>query len=370
MTIMLQKTAAVACLFLVLFPFCLAFHIPSVFATQGSWVTKTPMKQARDELGVAVVDGKIYAIGGYNRGVSGGYRFLGTNEEYDPATFTWTYKTPMPTSRSRFGIAVVDNKVYCIGGLTDNNETAVNEVYDPPTDTWKTNTPLPSPRAGMTANAVNGKIFVISGGVYNATGTTYVYDPEVDSWSTKTPIPTAVSSYASATLDNKIYIIGGFNLGAGDSYSLTQIYDTKTDNWTLGAPLQYRTYYAAAGATTGTKSPKRIYVLGGTAASTSRGINQIYDPETNNWTLGAPMQRSRMLLAVAVVDDTIYALGGDGWPATGPTACCNINEQYIPIDYVPEFLSWTQTAIAMIAVVTILVIYKRNLAKPINKVLN
>ena len=45
------------------------------------------MPTARSNLGVAVVDGKIYAIGGYNG------NNLGTNEMYDPENNTWTTKT-------------------------------------------------------------------------------------------------------------------------------------------------------------------------------------------------------------------------------------------------------------------------------------
>jgi len=59
------------------------------------------------------------------------WRPVGTNEEYDPATNRWTYKTPKPTSGGGFGIAVYKNKIYCIG---DN----VNEVYDPVTTLGRT----------------------------------------------------------------------------------------------------------------------------------------------------------------------------------------------------------------------------------------
>lgn len=86
--------------------------IETVRAAEDSWIPLEPMPTIRRNLGVAVVNGKIYAIGGKqdNWGLS-------TNEEYDPATKTWTTKTPMPTPRSDFGIAVVQNKIYCIGGM-------------------------------------------------------------------------------------------------------------------------------------------------------------------------------------------------------------------------------------------------------------
>ncbi len=128
---------------------------------EDSWMSVTPMPTARSMLGVAVVDGKIYAIGG----ISGTQNILGTNEVYDPETNTWSSKTPMPTHRCSFGIAVVQNKIYCIGGATtiksDGYVTNVNEVYDPSTDTWENRTSMPNPRSHLEANTGRQVIFAV-----------------------------------------------------------------------------------------------------------------------------------------------------------------------------------------------------------------
>jgi hypothetical protein len=90
-----------------------AFSLPLVSAAEDSWTTLEPMPTARAGLGVAVVDGEIYAIGGF----VGTNTVLGTNEMYDPETDTWTTKTSMPTPRAYFAIAVYQHKIYVIGGL-------------------------------------------------------------------------------------------------------------------------------------------------------------------------------------------------------------------------------------------------------------
>ena len=135
---------------------------PVSAADLGSWTTKAAMHEARSGLGVAVVNGKIYAIGGSTLQGSPPYTggIVGTNEEYDTATDTWVFKKPMPTPRMNFGIAVYNNKIYCIGGEPRTN---INEVYDPATDTWETKAPMPTPRDGLRANVVNGKIYLIGG---------------------------------------------------------------------------------------------------------------------------------------------------------------------------------------------------------------
>ena len=70
---------------------------------ENTWTEKAPMHEARYDFGVAVVDGKIYAIGGAPQPGKG---YSNTVEEYDPQTNTWTNKTPMPTARSEFTTAV------------------------------------------------------------------------------------------------------------------------------------------------------------------------------------------------------------------------------------------------------------------------
>lgn len=138
-------------------------------ATDNSWVERAPMQVARADLGVAVVNGKIYAIGGTNQSLQTtsipnpfpvGENPVGVNEQYDPATNNWTFKAPMPDPRVSFAIAVYQGKIYCIGGLGSNKLT---EVYDPTTDTWETKAPILALFWPMQASVVNDKIYVVGG---------------------------------------------------------------------------------------------------------------------------------------------------------------------------------------------------------------
>ena len=296
--------------------------LSSAEMVENAWVPKASMQEARSGLGVAVVDGKIYAIGGLNSS----HELVDTNEMYDPTTNTWTTLKSMPTPRARFGIAVCQNKIYVIGGeigsrptfsglaLAVSIVTGINEVYDPVTDTWETKKPMLTERVLLKANVVDGKIYCIGGAAdSHSLQATEVYDPANDSWVTMEPMPNLQEEFASTVVDDKIFIIS----------DKVQIFNPKTNQWTLGTPPPKPMYQGAAGATTGSIAPKRIYFIGGGSA------NQIYNPNDGSWSIGASMPTPRNSLAVAVLNDTVYAIGG--WHIDSGTLA--INEQYTPIGY-------------------------------------
>jgi N-acetylneuraminic acid mutarotase len=317
--------------------------VKPAWTEEGFWTSMSPIITARIGLGVAVVEGKIYAIGGGNDWIS---PYLGTNEMYDPATDTWTTKASMPTPRRDFAIAVYKNKIYCIGGESGYDPeglggiyTEVNEVYDPATDTWETKAPIPTARYGMCVNVVDGKIYVIGGGhhhVYPAnicTGKNEVYDPETDTWTERTPLPTPVLGAASAAMDGKIYVLGGqAGLFLGGWHDFNQVYDVKNDTWSTAAPVPVGFDRAAAGATTGVFAAKRIYVFGGftEASYTPQNLTQVYDPENNVWGSGAEMLSPHANFGVAVVNDKLYAISGSQVNIGPPSVA---NEKYTPADH-------------------------------------
>ncbi len=329
--------------------------------TENSWATKAPMNVARSSLGVAVVGGRIYAIGGLTASgnepntIGTDYDAKGwivnTNEEYDPATDKWAFKTPMPTPRYSPATAVYNNKIYCMGGIShvrvpSFNQTAVNEVYDPATDTWETKAQMPIASGGQ-ANVLGGRIYVI-GPVLTSGTLIEIYDPATDSWNLGTPIPPLPNvplGLASAVLDNKLYVMSGFYDRAGDRYeSVTEVYDPLTDEWTAAASVPLIHWIVGATATTGVMAPKRIYVFGINETLLAKPelarFVQIYDPQHDVWTAGSEAPTNRIDFGIAVVNDTLYAIGGYTNHYPVPFSDSNryvelsaLNEQYLPAGY-------------------------------------
>ena len=343
----MSKSVALVLVLIFLTVSCAIADMPvSAASTVGnSWVEKTPMQVARANLGVAVVNGDIYAIGGntvtgeYNidqgffKGINGGT--VNTNEQYDPATDTWTLKASMPTPRDSFAIAVYQNKIYCIGGRTSiplyspQTFTTVNEVYDPATDTWQTKAPLPNVDWPLQASVVNGKIYVIGN-----SGATYAYDPTTNSWTTKAQAPIVdgqqISGFVSEVFGNKIYVVGL------SFYDL--VYNPLNDTWTQALSYEpyppgeglmgYGGFVIAGGVTSGILAPERIYVF-------SEDQTYVYDPLNDSWASGASMPEERVDCGVAVINDTFYVIGGSNIPQgfIDLYAPKSVNEQYLPIGY-------------------------------------
>ncbi len=290
------------------------------------WISRAPLNENVYFPKVAVVNNRIYAIS------------KSATEEYNPETNMWTSKTPMPTPREDFAIAAYKNKIYVIGGHINlysigHSMSGINEVYDPQTDTWETKKSMPTPRCYLRANTVENKIYLVAG--YNnielgppsyIPDINEVYYPETDTWTIKAPMPNPVYAYASAIIDKKIY----FFAGGPEESDLNQIYNTETDSWSLGKNLPSLSRTVSAIATTGTLAPKRIYVIGGSEGfAFALNLNRIYDPVADEWSDGAPMITSRYAVALAVIDDFIYAIGGGEALNSVKT-----NEQYIPKDHI------------------------------------
>ncbi len=162
---------------------------------------------------------RLYMIGGRSGTV------LADNREYTPATGTWEERAAMPTHRAGMAVAVVDNKIYVIGGRDCpapfcGNPLKVVEIYDPETDTWSTGTPMPTPRSGAAAAALGG-VIVVSGGwtAGNFTsarivGTTEVYDPLTNSWSSAPDMGNPRAYLGSATCAGWVVAAGGAELSS------------------------------------------------------------------------------------------------------------------------------------------------------------
>ncbi len=294
------------------------------------WTKKADMPTGRWELSTCVVDGKIYAIGG----AWPFYQALRTVEVYNPATDTWTTKSEMPTARQGLSTSVVNGKIYAIGGgeLASVSFTSVEtfstvEEYDPATDTWTTKSPMPTSRGFHSANVVDGRIYVIGGSPrgpdQSLVRTVEVYDPTTDTWTTKGDMPRGIGAGFSSEVDGKIYVFGGY----GGARRVDE-YDPATDTWTRKSDMPTSSRIALSTSALDGK----IYAIGGYVPGVSGypGVTtvEVYNPATDNWWTEVPdMPTGRFGPRSSVVDGKIYVIGG---MAYWIKAAYGIVEEYDP----------------------------------------
>ena len=83
----------------------------------GTWESGKGMPTARAWLGSTVANGKIYVFGGYSGLRGNDPVYENCNQEYDPATDTWSIKSSMSVSKCKTKACTVGDKIYVIGGL-------------------------------------------------------------------------------------------------------------------------------------------------------------------------------------------------------------------------------------------------------------
>jgi hypothetical protein len=165
------------------------------------------------------------------------YVFGGRNEQrtlkYEPTSDRWSEVAPMPSVRSNFATAVVDNDVYIIGGIR-----AVgifdSSVYKYTTDdnTWTMVTPVQAVRnmvgARFHACALGGLIYVAGGHTYDIRRMLR-YEPSSDTWSTLPSILQSRPIIDIFTLDNCVYV--GYH-NTDDTMTIEK-YEPEFDRWSV-----------------------------------------------------------------------------------------------------------------------------------------
>lgn len=283
----------------------------TVFAsaeTEEQWVPKAPMSAERIEFQVKVVDGKIYAFGGFLPNVSSPTPSV---EEYDPATDQWTPKKSMSVGRALFCAEEVGGKIYVLGGMSDPKTIPPLEEYDPATDTWTTKaSPMANLGTEFQTEVIDGKIYAIGGYNGNVVSSVEEYDPATNVWTVKAPMSVPRYEFQTAVINGKIYAIGGTDNKT--TFSSVEEYDPSKNVWATKASMSSPRCAFRTEAIDG-----KIYAIGGSdgpALQSSRYLSSVeeYDPATNVWTAKASMPFPRAYFQEQAVNGNSYIIGGLG----------------------------------------------------------
>lgn len=246
----------------------------------------------------------------------------------------WELITDIPTKREDFSTAVVDGRIYLIGGTLIENRKgpfgmSLVEIYDPENDSWGKGADMPTARAKPTTAVIDGRIYVMGGysGIdghgenFKILKTVEVYDPLTDTWEGKKDMSIRRILFGVGVVAGKIYTVGGYvhpadtEPGAPKRIDLVEAYDPATDMWIERANMP--TKRAALGVEV---VNDHIYAIGGRGWPPvgNRGgpfltVIEEYDPKTNRWRKEKDMPDVRLSFSTAVVGNAIYLIGGFVW---------------------------------------------------------
>lgn len=194
-----------------------------------------PVERRRGCAGVAVYKNKFYIVSGILDGhYTGNVPWF---DVYDPETNQWTVLKDALTTRDHFKIAIVDNKLYCIGGVQSNAKekkgllnTLTNiDVYDLKKSAWTTtSTCLPTPRAGSGLVVIKNEILIVGGesAAQKASHTNIeAFNVKTNTFTEWPKLITGTHAGGAIYYKKKIYVAGGVaNSGGTPLVTTTQVY--------------------------------------------------------------------------------------------------------------------------------------------------
>lgn len=132
----------------------------------NTWATKTSCSQGRHQInGCVGLNGKLYFMGGKNDLNTIYYQ---TNEAYDPITNTWSSYSNLPISRfAGSAVESLGEIHYFGGGIYQNNTLSqvynTHYIFNTTSNLWTTGTQMLSSRFRQVSAVVDNKIYIIGG---------------------------------------------------------------------------------------------------------------------------------------------------------------------------------------------------------------
>ena len=300
-----------------------------VFAqgSQAQWSTAAAPSLARQELYPEVLGGRIYVAGGLlnpNTGYSAHF------ESYDPTDDRWTRLATLPEARHHIALAAAGGLIYGTGGFSGGfpnwRAEASTYVYDPQANRWSEGVPIPYPSAEGVFASIGDRLYLVGGRTRETedarhfnqhvdTARGMMFDPASGRWEAIADAPTARNSAAAAVIGGRLFVVGGRQAIKQPDGSLRQVnvanlevYDPKSDRWTVRTPMPQAQGGLAAAAHGG-----RLYVFGGEQWVPEQKVFAnawVYDPADDRWRALPPLPTPRHGLGAATLGHRIHVFGG------------------------------------------------------------
>jgi len=265
------------------------------------WSHLSEMPGRRCRCGVAVVSGKVYAVGGFN-----GSLRVRTVDVYDPSTDTWSSIASMEARRSTLGVAVLNEFIYAVGGFDGSAGLNTAEVLDMSVNgshEWRSIASMSTRRSSVGVGVLGGLIYAVGGYDGNSRqclSSVEVYNPEQDLWSPVTDMFVRRSGAGVGVLNGILYSVGGHD-GPVVRNSV-ECYNQDNNRWSPVADMNYARRNAGVITHGGV-----LYVIGGDDGTSNLASVEMYNPKTDVWSvIPANMTIGRSYTGVCVIDKPTF----------------------------------------------------------------
>ncbi|XP_068702391.1 kelch-like protein 5 isoform X2 [Montipora capricornis] len=280
-----------------------AIQIEHYDPRKNQWSVVAPMVTRRLQFDVAVVGGNLYIVGGRD-----GLKTLNTVECYNPKTKQWSPVPSMSTHRHGLGVATLDGPLYAVGGHDGWSYLSTVERFDPATKQWSFVAPMTTARSTVGVAVLNGRLYAVGGRDGSAClSSVECYDPHTNKWTVTCPMIKRRGGVGVAVLDNFLYAMGGHDAPASQDcsrqFDSVERYNPNTDQWTMVAPMI--NCRDAVGATC---LGDKLYAIGGYDGTKYLSAVESYDPEKNKWEEVASLNSGRAAACVVSVPSCSVAM--------------------------------------------------------------
>jgi len=260
------------------------------------WKTLACLPFAVSKHGLVVSgQGKLYMAGGeYPDGSASKAMW-----RYDPVLNAWHEMAGMNVCRSELGLVMLDGCVYAVGGWEGRSRLDSVERYDPETNSWHFVPPLKMAVTSPAVVAYDGALYVTGGAILeDGDGIELVqrYDNKTGYWTEMASMLIPRSGSAACVLGGFIYVVGGWHASTENTNKVER-YDVAKNKWEFVACMCERRYRPAAAAIGG-----RLYVLGGEEGlDRHHDTIEAYDPGSDSWSIIGNLTSSRSWLSAAPI---------------------------------------------------------------------
>ncbi|XP_016658269.1 nuclear pore complex protein Nup98-Nup96-like isoform X2 [Acyrthosiphon pisum] len=208
------------------------------------WIPKVKLLVGRKNVGVGVLDGCIYAVGGcevegstisntnHNISQFRENNYLNSVEVFNFGSQQWRMVTSMSNKRSNFGVGVLNNLLYAVGGFNGSSCLKFVECYNPILDTWNPIAEMSVGRLGAGIGVLDGIMYAIGGTNASVTlKSVEAYRPNTGVWTSIADMNLCRQNPGVVVFDGLLYVMGGKN---GSIYlNSLEIYNPNTNFWSM-----------------------------------------------------------------------------------------------------------------------------------------